>query len=177
MLFESFNCLSYSKVPAADANNNDDDTTIDANNNGDDTTTDANNNGDDTTTDANNNGDDNNDGDNDNNVEDNNGDDNTADANNNGDDNNGDNNEGDNNNGDNGGTNERDSVGVIDSSTFACVFNMIDPTVRAKRFDGLKATGWTPVNKDEAAVFLAHAFHETDGLQTTREYCAPGMLF
>ncbi|CAF0764935.1 unnamed protein product [Rotaria sordida] len=77
----------------------------------------------------------------------------------------------------NDNTRDSGSVGVIDSSTFACVFNAIDSALRTNRFNGLKATGWTPVNKDEAAVFLAHVFHETDGLKTMREYCAPGMLF
>ncbi|CAF0766069.1 unnamed protein product [Rotaria sordida] len=77
----------------------------------------------------------------------------------------------------NDNTRDSGSVGVIDSSTFACVFNTIDSALRTNRFNGLKATGWTPVNKDEAAVFLAHVFHETDGLKTMREYCAPGMLF
>ncbi|CAF1453416.1 unnamed protein product, partial [Rotaria sordida] len=66
------------------------------------------------------------------------------------------------------------SIGVIDSNAFACVFNTINATLRASRFDGLKATGWTPMNKNEAAVFLAHVYHETDGLKTMREYCAPG---
>ncbi|CAF2671512.1 unnamed protein product [Rotaria sp. Silwood2] len=73
-----------------------------------------------------------------------------------------------------GGSGGGGSVGVIDSSTFACVFNTIDPTLRANRFSGLQATGWTPANKDEAAVFLAHVCHETGGLRTMREDCAPG---
>ncbi|CAF3339864.1 unnamed protein product [Rotaria socialis] len=66
------------------------------------------------------------------------------------------------------------SVGVIDSNTFACVFNTIDSSARTKQFGALIASGWTPNNKDEAAVFLAHVYHETDGLKTMREYCAPG---
>ncbi|CAF4720572.1 unnamed protein product [Rotaria sp. Silwood1] len=71
-------------------------------------------------------------------------------------------------------TNGNGSIAIINDSTFACVFNTINSTLRATRFDGLKATGWTPVNNDEAAVFLAHVFHETGGLSTMREYCAPG---
>ncbi|CAF1221734.1 unnamed protein product [Rotaria magnacalcarata] len=66
------------------------------------------------------------------------------------------------------------SVGVIDSNAFACVFNSIDSSARTKQFDALTASGWTPNNKDEAAVFLAHVYHETDGLKTMREYCSPG---
>ncbi|CAF4313836.1 unnamed protein product, partial [Rotaria sordida] len=73
-----------------------------------------------------------------------------------------------------GGSSGGGSVGVITSSIFDCIFNTIDATLRANRFNGLKATGWTPANKDEAAVFLAHVFHETDGLKTMKEYCAPG---
>ncbi|CAF1102411.1 unnamed protein product [Rotaria sordida] len=73
-----------------------------------------------------------------------------------------------------GGSSGGDSVGVITSSIFDCIFNTIDATLRANRFNGLKATGWTPANKDEGAVFLAHVFHETDGLKTMKEYCAPG---
>ncbi|CAF1166232.1 unnamed protein product [Rotaria sp. Silwood1] len=63
---------------------------------------------------------------------------------------------------------------IINSNTFACVFNTIDDATRTNRFHGLQATGWKPSNKDEAAVFLAHVFHESDGLKTVREYCAPG---
>ncbi|CAF3639262.1 unnamed protein product [Rotaria sordida] len=53
-------------------------------------------------------------------------------------------------------TSANGSIGVIDTNAFACVFNTINATLRASRFDGLKATGWTPMNKNEAAVFLAH---------------------
>ncbi|UJR06871.1 hypothetical protein I4U23_011160 [Adineta vaga] len=63
---------------------------------------------------------------------------------------------------------------IINEQTFACAFNTIDAGMRASRFNGLRESGWTPANKDEAAVFLAHVFHETDGLKTMREYCAPG---
>ncbi|CAF1004586.1 unnamed protein product [Rotaria sp. Silwood1] len=79
--------------------------------------------------------------------------------------------------GNGGGNGGSGSVGDIDSNTFACVFNTIDSTTRTDRFNGLKASGWKPQNKEEAAVFLAHVFHETDGLKTMREYCAPGILF
>ncbi|CAF1229494.1 unnamed protein product [Didymodactylos carnosus] len=63
---------------------------------------------------------------------------------------------------------------LITDQIFACAFNTIDAGTRANRLDGLRKSGWTPANKDEAAVFLAHVFHETDGLKTVREYCAPG---
>jgi hypothetical protein len=63
---------------------------------------------------------------------------------------------------------------IITEQNFACAFNTIDAGTRFNRFTGLKNSGWKPSNKDEAAVFLAHVFHETDGLKVIREYCAPG---
>jgi hypothetical protein len=45
---------------------------------------------------------------------------------------------------------------------------------RANRLDGLRKSGWKPINKEEAAVFLAHVFHETGGLKIISEYNAPG---
>ena len=45
---------------------------------------------------------------------------------------------------------------------------------RRERFDGLKRSGWKPKNSDEAAVFLAHVYHETGGLKAMKEHCAPG---
>ena len=68
------------------------------------------------------------------------------------------------------------SVGqdIITDQNFACVFNTISAATRKDRFDGLKKSGWKASNKEEAAVFLAHVFHETDGLKVVREYCAPG---
>ena len=63
---------------------------------------------------------------------------------------------------------------IIDERNFACVFNTIDNRTRTARFNGFKQSGWQPVNQEEAAVFLAHVSHETDGLRTLREYCAPG---
>ncbi|CAF1663140.1 unnamed protein product, partial [Adineta ricciae] len=63
---------------------------------------------------------------------------------------------------------------IINEQTFACAFNTIDAGTRLNRLNGLRNSGWKPTNKDEAAVFLGHVFHETDGLKTIREYCAPG---
>jgi hypothetical protein len=63
---------------------------------------------------------------------------------------------------------------IITDQIFTCAFNTIDAGTRANRLDGLRKAGWKPANKDEGAVFLAHVFHETDGLKTVREYCAPG---
>jgi hypothetical protein len=63
---------------------------------------------------------------------------------------------------------------IINDQNFACVFNTISDATRKNRLDGLRKSGWKATNKEEAAVFLAHVFHETDGLKTTREYCAPG---
>jgi hypothetical protein len=75
----------------------------------------------------------------------------------------------------NGGGNNGDG-NIINEQNFACAFNTIDSGTRANRLEGLRESGWKPTNKDEAAVFLAHVFHETDGLKTLREYCAPGQL-
>ena len=63
---------------------------------------------------------------------------------------------------------------IITEQNFACAFNTIDGGTRANRLTGLRNSGWKPDNRDEAAVFLGHVFHETDGLKTIREYCAPG---
>ena len=63
---------------------------------------------------------------------------------------------------------------IITDENFACAFNTIDDATRANRLNGLRNSGWAPTNNDEAAVFLGHVFHETDGLKTLREYCAPG---
>jgi hypothetical protein len=63
---------------------------------------------------------------------------------------------------------------IITDENFACAFNTIDDQLRGQRLQGLRNSGWKPSNNDEAAVFLAHVFHETDGLKTLREYCAPG---
>ncbi|CAF3297812.1 unnamed protein product [Rotaria socialis] len=74
-------------------------------------------------------------------------------------------------NGNNGNT---DDGSIITEQSFSCVFNTIDAGTRFSRLTGLRNSGWKPSNKEEAAVFLAHVFHETDGLKTIREYCAPG---
>ena len=59
---------------------------------------------------------------------------------------------------------------------FPCVFPNIDANVRARRYRGfteaMKQMKWQPKNTIEAAVFLAHVSHETDGLKTLVEYCA-----
>lgn len=62
----------------------------------------------------------------------------------------------------------------ITATVFRCVFNTIDNRTRSMRFNGLTKSQWKPQNKEEAAVFLAHVYHETDGLKTLTEYCAPG---
>ena len=66
------------------------------------------------------------------------------------------------------------SVDIINRDAFACAFDEIDSSSRDRHFAGLQATRWKPTNKDEAAVFLAHVFHETNGLKTMTEHCAPG---
>ena len=63
---------------------------------------------------------------------------------------------------------------IINETNFQCVFNTIDSATRKQRLTGLQISGYKPKNADEAAVFLSHVFHETDGLKTLVEYCAPG---
>ena len=63
---------------------------------------------------------------------------------------------------------------IINDSNFGCAFNTLDGSTRGQRLDGLRRSGYKPGNADEAAVFLAHVYHETDGLKTLTEYCAPG---
>jgi chitinase len=64
----------------------------------------------------------------------------------------------------------------ITSEMFACIFPTIDADLRAQRFKGLieamEQMKWKPLNSTEAAVFLSHVSHETDGLKTLVEYCA-----
>ncbi len=64
----------------------------------------------------------------------------------------------------------------ITSDIFACVFPDINAELRTQRFKGLveamQQVKWKPVNCTEAAIFLAHVSHETDGLKTLVEYCA-----
>ncbi|UJR08619.1 hypothetical protein I4U23_012878 [Adineta vaga] len=58
---------------------------------------------------------------------------------------------------------------------FACAFPKLDSGLRARRFQGLleamELMKWKPANGNEAAVFLSHVSHETDGLITLEEYC------
>lgn len=72
------------------------------------------------------------------------------------------------------GGNNGHSGDIINEKKFQCVFKTIDGNTRSQRLEGLRKSGWKPHNKDEAAVFLAHVYHETDGLKTLKEYCAPG---
>jgi hypothetical protein len=60
---------------------------------------------------------------------------------------------------------------IITEANFQCAFPSLDPELRARRFQGLKETKWLPKNKGEAAIFLSHVAHETDGLKTYIEYC------
>ncbi|CAF2502209.1 unnamed protein product [Rotaria sp. Silwood2] len=79
--------------------------------------------------------------------------------------------------GGNSGGNENNVINgdgsITTEQNFACAFNTIDAGTRLNRLIDLRNSGWKPSNKEEAAVFLAHVFHETDGLKTIREYCAP----
>lgn len=64
----------------------------------------------------------------------------------------------------------------ITSEIFACAFPAIDAQLRAQRYKGfleaLEQMKWKPINSVEAAIFLSHVSHETDGLKTLIEYCA-----
>ena len=62
---------------------------------------------------------------------------------------------------------------IITVDRFRCAFGNLNDTTRTARLNGLQGSGWKPLNTDEAAVFLAHVYHETDGLKTLTEYCAP----
>jgi chitinase len=66
---------------------------------------------------------------------------------------------------------------IVNDANFRCAFNNLDDGTRSQRLNGLRQSGWKPLNADEAAVFLAHVYHETDGLKTLTEYCAPGMFY
>ncbi len=70
-----------------------------------------------------------------------------------------------------GGGNSGD---IINDNNFQCAFNNLDSGTLGQRLGGLRQSGYTPINADEAAVFLAHVYHETSGLSTLTEYCAPG---
>lgn len=69
-----------------------------------------------------------------------------------------------------------DGGDIINPTNFQCAFDTLNDETRAQRLDGLRQSGWKPQNTDEAAVFLAHVYHETDGLKTLIEYCAPGKI-
>jgi chitinase len=71
------------------------------------------------------------------------------------------------------GSGSGSSIFITDEN-FACAFNTIDDETRANRLQGFRNSGWAPSNDEEAAVFFAHVFHETDGLKTLKEYCAAG---
>ena len=70
-----------------------------------------------------------------------------------------------------GNHNQNKGNGIITESVFKCVFNGLNDGDRHKHFQSLQQSGFHPANKEEAAVFLAHVSHETDGLKTNTEYC------
>ncbi len=74
-------------------------------------------------------------------------------------------------------TTSAQTASIININNFACVFNTINNAALTNQFKALNATGWKPTNPQEAAVFLAQVYHETNGLQTMIESCAPSMTF
>ena len=64
----------------------------------------------------------------------------------------------------------------INEGHFRCVFPNNDAGTRRQHLNALRQTGYVPGNADEAAVFLAHVYHETGGLKLFTEQCAPGRL-
>lgn len=70
----------------------------------------------------------------------------------------------------------KNSSAIITGNIFQCVFKTLDEKTRVQRLISLRRSGWRPFNKEEAAIFLAHVYHETDGLRTLTEYCAPSLF-
>lgn len=62
---------------------------------------------------------------------------------------------------------------IITDKQFQCTFNNLDNKTRNKRLNALRQSNFKVINTGEAAVFLSHVYHETDGLSTLIEYCAP----
>ena len=60
---------------------------------------------------------------------------------------------------------------IITETIFRCAFPSLSDELLTRRLQGLRETGWSPANTEEAAVFLSHVSHETDGLRTYVEYC------
>jgi hypothetical protein len=64
----------------------------------------------------------------------------------------------------------------LTSEMFTCAFPAIDAQLRTQRFKGfteaMQQMKWKPVNNVEAAIFLSHVSHESDGLKTLAEYCS-----
>jgi len=74
-----------------------------------------------------------------------------------------------NNNNNNGGGN------TINEGIFNCIFNGIDGGKQSRYwgvFQRARQGALANANTNTMAVFLAHVFHETDGLKTMVEYCS-----
>ncbi len=65
----------------------------------------------------------------------------------------------------------------ITDQQFKCAFNTLDTNTRQIRLNILRKSNWKPANANEAAVFLSDVYHETDGLRTLTEYCAPSKFY
>jgi hypothetical protein len=74
---------------------------------------------------------------------------------------------------DNVSNNTRNNISgyIITKAIFQCAFPLLNTELLIRRFQALQESQWSPVNKEEAAIFLSHVSHETDGLQTYVEYC------
>jgi hypothetical protein len=66
---------------------------------------------------------------------------------------------------------------IITDKQFQCAFNNLDNQTRNKRLNALRQSNFKVINSDEAEVFLSHVYHETDGLSTLIEYCAPSNFY
>lgn len=67
--------------------------------------------------------------------------------------------------------NNSDGTYTITKTIFQCAFPLLNVTMLDARFQALRKSEWSSINKDDAAVFLSHVSHETNGLLTYIEYC------
>ena len=70
---------------------------------------------------------------------------------------------------------KKSSHSLITPDVFACVFPQLELNLRAQRYralvEAMIASKWRPASKVEAAIFLAHVSHATNGLKTLAQSC------